>query len=113
MPRVNVPVNSVSRAGKHLTDAGTSGDATNDHEFVNDGNTLIRVKNTNASPCTVELVIARTVDGQVPAVRTVTVAATTGDTLIGPFPVADYGSVVQFNINNATGVTVYAYSLAG
>jgi hypothetical protein len=113
MPRTNVPVSSISRAGKPLTDAGTAGDSTNDHEVVNDGHMMIRVKNTNASPRTVTLNIQRTVDDRVPAARTVNIPATTGDVLIGPFPVADYGTLMTFDLDADTNVTVYAYSLVG
>lgn len=111
MPRTNVPVSSISRTGKALTDAGTAGDATNHHEFTNNGSTILRVKNTNAATRDVTLNIARTVDDRVPAARVVTVAATTGDVLIGPFPVADYGTLATFNLSADAGVTVYAYSI--
>lgn len=110
MPRTAVTVAALSRTGKSLGDAGTAGDATNHHEFVNNGNTIIRVKNTGGGACTVTLNIQRTVDDRVPAARTVNVPATTGDVLIGPFPIADYGSLATFDISTATGVTVYAYN---
>lgn len=113
MARVNIPITNITRSGVSLAAAGLAGNATDHHEFVNDGNTVLRVKNTGAGACTVTLRIARTVDGQAVTNRTVVVPVTTGDVAMGPFPVVDYGSLMQVDISTASGVTLYAYTLNG
>lgn len=113
MARVNIPITNITRTGVSLAAAGTAGNSVDNHEFVNDGNTILRVKNTDGASKTVTLRIARTVDGQAVTNRTVNVGATTGDVAMGPFPVVDYGSLMQVDLSAATGVTLYAYTLNG
>lgn len=72
--------------------------------FPNDGNTFLHVKNTNGSPRDVT-VSSKAVPGigLAAADLVVTVAATTGDVMIGPFPPAAFNDPV-------TGLVSVAYS---
>ena len=55
-----------------------------------DGRTVMEVKNTNGASRTVTVDIPLTVDGLAVTDKAVTVGATTGDKIIGPFPPATY-----------------------
>lgn len=99
MPRVAVPVTTSHRAGVNVPNP-TTGDATNNHSVVNSSSTVLLVKNTGASAHTVSFHLDRTVDGFTPAPRAESVAA--GVTQVfGPFPVADYGPILQVDVDNA------------
>lgn len=81
------------------------------HMAHNDGLTYLRVKNTDASPKTVTVLIPATVAGVAAANggRQHTVPATTGDVTIGPFP-SEYTQPsdgrVWWNYSATTGVSV-------
>ena len=75
-------VQQLSRAG--VTPAFTAANV-DGHYILNDGKTFFEVKNTNGAGITVTIDTPQTVDGLAVAQRTVTVAATTGDKMIGPF----------------------------
>lgn len=83
MARTDLVAQSITREG--LTPAYTAANV-DGHSWANNGRQLLQVKNTNASPITVSFPIPVMVDGEAVADKTVTVAATTGDRLIGPFP---------------------------
>ncbi len=51
-----------------------------------DGQTKVMVRNTNASPCTVTVQTPEQRAGLDVAEQTVTIPATTGEKIIGPFP---------------------------
>lgn len=104
----NITTTDITRTGV-AAGAGTAG--ATDMTFNNDGHTVLRVVNTGVEK-TVTLAISRTVDGQTPAARTVTVPATTGDVFIGPFPVADYSPTMAFSLSGTTGVLCWAYHSA-
>jgi hypothetical protein len=93
MPRVAVPVQRNFRSGTARIDSGgtseVTGDASNGHYVVNDGSTVLWVRNAGGTPRLVTLHFAAKVDGQTIAPRTVTVGA--NETyLIGPFPTRLY-----------------------
>lgn len=80
------------------------------HMANNDGCTFLRVKNTDASPKTVTVLIPKTLAGVAAANggRQHTVPATTGDVTIGPFPdsyTQDDGRV-YWDYSALTGVSV-------
>lgn len=72
--------------------------------FANDGRTFLHVKNANASPSVVTINSIRPCDQGVDHDIAVTVAATTGDEMIGPFPPS------RFN-DSSGNVTVTTYSV--
>ena len=102
MPRVNVPVNQISRTGIKNSDVTpVTGDSTNNHTVLNNGSNWIEAKNTNGGSTahTVTVHISETVDGQAVTSKTYSVPA--GDTMrIGPWPVKTYGSSVLVDVNS-------------
>lgn len=107
MARTDLTAQAVSRTGLSPTFTSAIADG---HAFANSGRTLLRVKNSDAASKTVTLLIPTTVDGValVNGGRQVTVAANTGDVLIGPFP-ASYNQAsgkVHIDYSATTGVTV-------
>ncbi len=109
MPRVNVPVTDITRAG--ITPATeVNGDATNQHSFANDGATWLEVRNGGASPRTLTLVIGTTVDGNAVTNPTVALAASALKK-VGPFPVGIYGTTMSVNVDHAD-IKLTAYRLS-
>lgn len=112
MARTALTVQNIALAG--LTPAYSAGDAVNFHEFINDGNTMLQVKNTGGGACTVTIYTPAKVAGVDIADITVVVGATTGDKMIGPFPTHVFnqsGGLVNVDISTATGVTLGAFRL--
>lgn len=110
MARVALAVQTISRDG--IVPAYTAGDATNHHEFVNDGKTYIHVKNGGGGSITVTIDTPGSVDGLAIADRTVTVA-NGSEKKIGPFPSSynQSGGLVYVNLSGATSVTLGAFKL--
>ena len=75
-------VQQIARAG--ITPSFTSANA-DGHTILNDGKTFLEVRNGSGADITVTIDTPQTVDGLAVAQRTVTVGATTGDKMIGPF----------------------------
>src|ERR1700757_4565068 len=77
-------------------------DAANGNSVVNDGNTLLRLTNTNAATFTAVVAQLLGVDGNAPGSKSYVVPATTGDLTVGPFPVSIYGSVLSITYTGTT-----------
>jgi len=109
MARTDIPVQTIGRNGGALNPISyTSGDATNDHEFVNDGKTLLLVKKGATGGVVVDIdaiadASGRTVDGGA------TVAVDT-DGIFGPFKKNEWNQSGKINVNLDvdTNVTVAA-----
>lgn len=110
MPRVNVPVTTITRAG--VADATpVTGNPTDNHSVINsDGSVWIEAENTGASSRQVSVLFEDAVDGQTVPAKTYSLAAG-ARRRIGPFPVRYYGSVLQVDVNHAE-VELSAYTLA-
>ena len=111
MSDVTLTVQDVVRTG--LTPAYTGSLSTgNTYYMPNDGRTFLHFKKTGAGDCTVTVETPNTVDGLAITDRTVTVVASTGDKMIGPFPAQYYNQPgtqnVKVTINEATGLSVAA-----
>lgn len=102
MARVNVPVTQITRAGE-APPAEVNGDATNGHDFTNDGKTFLLVRNADGTAAhTVTIVTPGTVDGLAIADRAVSIPLSQSR-YIGPFPPAVYGvdGRVQADVTSA------------
>lgn len=113
MAVVELTVQEITRAGIDLTDTGSLS-ISDSYEFENDGRTFLHVKKSGATDCTVTVATAAEVDGKAVADLTVTVPATTGDKMIGPFPrdvYNDSDGKVSVTFSNITGLTVAAARL--
>jgi hypothetical protein len=90
MADVRLVVQEFTRAGTGLVPTYKS-DLTTDTYFVpNDGRTVVHFLNTGGSNSVVTVVTPQTVDGQAVADPTYTVALTSGNKFIGPFPPNTY-----------------------
>jgi hypothetical protein len=82
-------------------------------QFANNGKTLFEVKNASGSPITVTFVRQKTCDQGTLHTTTVSVPATTGDRICGPFDASlfnDANGFVQVTYSAVTSLTVAAYS---
>lgn len=113
MATVALSVEEITRAGKDLTDTGSL--STSDtYTFPNNGRTFLHFKKSGASTCTVTIATPGSVDGLAVADLTVSVPASTGDVMVGPFPrevYNDANGLVSFTLSNITGLTVGVASL--
>jgi len=109
MPRVQVPVTEINRAGI-VPATEVAGDATQNHYMNNDGVSWLEIRNAGASTRTLTLVIGTTVDSQAVTNPTVTLAAS-ATKKVGPFPVGIYGSTLNCNVDH-TDIKLTAYRLA-
>jgi hypothetical protein len=114
MARTALTPQNIAVAG--LAPSFSAGDAANGHEFANDGATFLEVKNAGGSPITVTLLTPYTYQGVAITDPTVSVPATTGDRMIGPFPTTVFntaGGLMQFDLSGATSVTVAVFRVPG
>lgn len=113
MADVAVTVEEIVRTGIDLTDTGSL--STSDTYLVpNDGKTFLHIKKSGATDCTVTIATPGTVDGLAVTDLTVTVPATTGDKMIGPFPRDIYNNAsgqISVTFSNITGLTIAAARL--
>lgn len=105
-----IPLTPLVLAQGGLTMAYTGGLTTTDTYTVrNNGKTFLHFKKTGAGICTVTIVTPGTVRGLAIADQTVSVPATTGDVMIGPFDPGtfdDGNHDVSFTLSDVTGLTV-------
>lgn len=83
-------------------------------QFLNNGKCFLEVKNGSGGDITVTIATQATTGGYAVADQTVTVAATTGDKMIGPFPpdlFNDSSGYVQVTYSGVTSLTVGAFRL--
>lgn len=106
MSRTTVVPQELSRAG--ITPTYNAATATDGDAFTNDGHTFVQVLNASGAPITLTIQTPNTVDGLAITDRTVSVPATTGNKMIGPFPPAIYNQSngqVYLDWSSATSVT--------
>src|SRR5512139_1133774 len=115
MSTIALTVYDMSRTGLSVTRtaAGASPllNVVDTFQFNNTGKEFLHFMKSGAGACTVTISTPGTVDGLAIADRTVTVAATTGDIIIGPFPPATYNTAgtatfAGFTVSEVTGLTV-------
>ncbi len=99
-----------------LTTSYTAGVIVGTTDFVmkNDGRTLLHVKKSGAGSCSMIIKTPGQVQGLDIADLTITVPATTGDVMIGPFPPSlfnDGNGDMRFNFSEVTGLTFMGASL--
>lgn len=110
MARVDVPVLRTSRLVAFSTTTSVTGDPVNGMRMVNDGATVLVVDNLAPGDQTVSTIIVEAIDSQVPGPVVITIGANTYVTVLGPFPINLYGSVLEFDVSSSI-VTFNAFSL--
>src|SRR4030042_1095268 len=87
---------------------------TNTYLVRNSGRVVVHIKKSGAADCTVTIATPATVGGLAVAEQTVTVAATTGDKMIGPFPPRIYNDGagdLRLTFSEITGLTAAAVEM--
>ena len=79
--------------------------------FVNDGKTFFELKNTNASPRVATIDSTAVCNYGFDHNVAVTVPATTGNKVVGPFPVSRFGTTVTVTYDAVANLTVAAFSV--
>ena len=85
--------------------------ASNTYQVRNTGHTILHFKETEATACTVTVQTPGTVGGLAIAENEVTVAASSGDVMIGPLSKGlfdDSDGDIEFTLSNIDGLTVAA-----
>lgn len=118
MARTALPIQQIPRNGSIAGVSFTAADATNDHEFPNDGNTFLIVKNTDVAAQSVTVVSVPDEHGRTGDL-TISVPANGGVAVTSVFRPAiwnqsgaDAGKVFV-NITTATGLSLAAVRLPG
>lgn len=115
MPTIQLSVQQVVRNGLTMayTASGVSPllNVVDTFQFQNSGREFLHFKKSGAGACTVTIVTPETVDGLAVAERTITVPASTGDVMVGPFPPSHYNlpgtsTFAGFTVNEVTGLSV-------
>lgn len=112
MARTAITVQVIDPAGLSATYA--SGDATNDHEFANDGKTFLHVKNTGGSAVNVTINTQLNCSQGYSHDEGGSVPATTGDEMFGPFAVNRFNDAngnVLVDLDTDSGITLRAFRL--
>jgi len=96
------------KSGLTPTRTTTGLSTANTYKFRNDGKTFLLLEKTGAGDCTVTFTMPNTVYGLTITAPTVSVVATTGDKVIGPFPAiyADANSDVTFTLSDTVGLSL-------
>jgi len=115
MAIVAATVQTLSRDGVTPSFGAANADG---YALPGDGRTVIEVKNTNGATRTVTVDIPGTVDGLAVTDKAITIPATTGDKIIGPFPPGTYNQpsgtwqgYVLVTFSAVTDVTVAFYRM--
>ncbi|MFF0770975.1 hypothetical protein ACFYUK_18970 [Nonomuraea wenchangensis] len=113
MPRTDLPLTKIVRAGHDLAAALPTPAIADGHAFVNNGRRMIRIKNANAAPRTVTVQIPGEVEGQPLPDVPYTIPADDGDVLIPPLPAIynQAGGKVFLNYSDPAGLTVQVLEL--
>jgi hypothetical protein len=100
MPRTALTAVESSKAGTVLA-AGAAADVANGNSYVSDGKSVIVIAtNSGVTLRTITITPTATVDGLVPAARTVTLASGVVKVL-GPYDLANYSDTIQISADHA------------
>lgn len=115
MARVTVPMNTIPPNGGGLNNLSfVAGDATNDHEFDNDGATMLVLKNTGVGAITVTVVSVADPYGRTKDTSVIVPAISGSDpglAMAGPFLQATWnqaGAKIFVDLTTATGLSLAA-----
>ncbi|MGW4728869.1 hypothetical protein ACWEQC_06760 [Streptomyces shenzhenensis] len=100
MPRTNVSVAQITRAGIAPPDE-TNGDSANNHVVSNNGRVVLLIRNSGTTVArTVTFRFPVLIDGQSVIPKAVSIP-TSASRYFGPFPVDTYGARLQVDVDNA------------
>ena len=111
MPRTAIPIQEIANQSAIDNISWTAADAANNHEFENDGDTLLLAKCTDASGKTVTVVSVADEHGR-SGDKAISVSATTGFSIGGPFLPTIWNGAgtnkTSVNVSAATGLSLAA-----
>lgn len=111
----DITITPQQMAASGITPSYTGSLSTSNTYYVkNNSHMFLHFKKSAAVDCTVTITTPPTVGGLAVADRTVTVPASTGDKMIGPFPPSIYNDSsnrVSFTLSNIDGLTVAAVEM--
>lgn len=100
MPRTALTAVESSKAGTTLA-AGTAADVANGNSVAHDGKSIVIIAtNAGVSTRTITITPTATVDGLVPAARTISMPASAVKVL-GPYDIGSYSEVLQISADHA------------
>ena len=105
-------VNTIDFDGLDVESAYTAAAAS--QEFANDGRTFVHIKNTNAASRTCTFTTAGTCGGHAIADTVVTIAANTGEQMVGPFDKSIYNAAdgnIDITWSATADVTIAVFKL--
>lgn len=111
---VAVAIQTSATGGLATTRTNSGLLTTNTYTIRNNGKVFLHFLKTGAGSCTVTITTPGTIGGLAVADQTATVAATTGDTFVGPFPMSIYNDGagdISFTISDTVGLSFAAVSL--
>lgn len=111
MARTALTVQNVALTGLAVSYVAANADG---HAVANDGNVALHVKNTGGGACTVTVTATGKMAGVSLVNPAVSVPATTGDRMIGPFDTTEFNQMdgsVYVDYSTTSGVTVAAIRL--
>jgi hypothetical protein len=114
MPDTRIAVQKIVVAGLTPVQTGSLTATTMDYVFKNNGKVLVHAIKAGAGDCVITFTTPKEVQGLAVANPTVTVVATTGDKLIGPFPTDVYNDAngdAKMTFSEITGLTVGVFEL--
>lgn len=100
-------VQSIAETGTTVTFAAVSASDT----WANNGNSYLRVKNANAADTVVTVTHTSNCNQGFAHDMTVTVVATTGDKIMGPFPKLRFGTTPVITYSVTASVTIAVVTL--
>jgi hypothetical protein len=103
-----------SKAGISITPTNSGLVANVNYQFRNDGRTALLFTKSGAGACTVSVGAQATFGGLAVSSQTITVPATTGNVIAGPFPPAifsDASGDVHFTMTDTVGLSVSVIKL--
>jgi len=115
MARTAITVQTIPAYGNPLEDISwTAADATNDHQFVNDGRSLLLIKNGHTSPITTTVVGVANIRTY-NAAPSIDIATTNAkESIAGPFPTDAFnqaGGIVHIDLTADTNLELAVVSI--
>jgi len=113
MAEVSLSVEKLAPTGLAATYTGSLS-TDNTYKVRNSGRMFLHFKKSGAGDCVATIQTPKTVGGLAVSEQAVTVPATSGDMMIGPFPPGIYNDTnqdVNFTLDEVTGLTVACVEL--
>ncbi len=112
--QTRIQTQTASKSGTNVTRVTSGISSTETYKFRNDGNTFVLFEKTAAGTATAFFGVTLTVSGLTVSSQTVTVPATSGDVVVGPFPARvfnDTSGDISFTVSETGGLSLAIFKL--